>query len=78
MKTSICIGRVYPKNLKLRYLVLLLITTSLFFTVTNVSAQLTAGVAKINITRPDFKGNLTDSLFVKALVLKRGSQSDFP
>jgi len=75
MKTSICIGRVYPKNLKLRYLVLLLITTSLFFTVTNVSAQLTAGVAKINITRPDFKGNLTDSLFVKALVLKSKSTS---
>lgn len=63
------------KSTKLMCSVLLLSLTYLTLTVTTASAQLRAGVAKVNITNPDIKGNITDSLFVKALVLKSQNTS---
>jgi len=49
--------------------------TALLLLGATVSAQLTAGVAKVNITNPNVRGNLTDSLYVKALVMKSGNTS---
>src|SRR5690554_1168709 len=47
----------------------------LLFAFSNTSAQLRAGVAKINITNPNARGNITDTLYVKALVMKSGNTS---
>ncbi len=47
----------------------------MLFAFSNVSAQLRAGVAKVNITNPNARGNITDTLYVKALVMKSGNTS---
>src|SRR5690554_1699034 len=47
----------------------------LLLSFSNVSAQLRAGVAKVNITNPNARGNITDTLYVKALVMKNGNTS---
>ena len=45
-----------------------------FLTVGNISAaQLKAGVAKVNITNKETRGPVSDSLYVKALVLDNGN-----
>lgn len=45
-----------------------------FLAVGNISAaQLKAGVAKVNITNKETRGPVSDSLYVKALVLDNGN-----
>ncbi|MDD4144502.1 MAG: hypothetical protein PHN68_07695, partial [Prolixibacteraceae bacterium] len=69
------IRRVFRKKIKLGFTLFLSGLVCLMFFGTTVSAQLTAGVAKVNITNPKVRGNLTDSMYVKALVMKSGNTS---
>jgi len=68
-------SRINSSSIKAGNAVLLFVLTLLLLPAANVDAQLQAGVAKVNITNPNVRGNLTDSLYVKALVMKSGNTS---
>ncbi len=67
------VSRIIFRVTDMRFSVFIAVFICLIFSGNTVSAQLTAGVAKVNITNPDARGNITDSLYVKALVMKSGN-----